>query len=340
MWDETLMMQEPASDPPNPLQEMENRLIVLAQQVKEMREAVIRLKAAARPRMPLGLWMRHHIKATLGLVPILGRLRFPGPPRILRIPKRYYRKPKLTNPPVISVVTPSFNQGLYLEQTIQSVLGQEYPRLQFVVQDGGSTDETAEILARYRDQFHHCEMRKDNGQSQAINLGFTHTSGEIMAYLNSDDLLLPGALFAVAKFFEEHPDVDVVYGHRVIINHYGEELGRWVLPPHDIEALKWADYVPQETLFCFAMDWDLLLRFQDAGATFHRLGRFLGAFRVHDTSKTVTVVNSTGLEEMEKLRRRCHSREVSPLEIHANLKRYLWRHAFCNRLYELGIFRY
>src|SRR5206468_1465043 len=101
-------------------------------------------------------------------------------------------------------------------------------RLQYVVQDGGSTDTTADVLDRYRSTLHHSEMRKDNGQSHAINLGFAHTSGEIMAYLNSDDLLLPGSLFAVAKYFEDHPDVDVVYGHRVVIDQHGDELGRWV----------------------------------------------------------------------------------------------------------------
>jgi glycosyltransferase involved in cell wall biosynthesis len=338
------------------LQVMENRLIVLAQQVQEMRDTVVELKSHVVPPVPWKIWLRHQIKLVLGLVPDLGRLNFPEHSRLLRVPRRYHRKPLLSSTPVISIVTPSFNQGPFLEKTIQSVLSQEYPRLQFVVQDGGSTDTTVEVLARHRDRLHHCEMRKDKGQAHAINLGFAHTSGEIMAYLNSDDLLLPGTLFAVAKFFEDHPDVDVVYGHRVVVDQHGDELGRWVLPPHNAEALKWADYIPQETLFWrrrvwekvggidesfrFAMDWDLLLRFQEAGAKFHRMGRFLGAFRVHQTSKTVTGVNSAGLDEMNRLRRRCHGRDVSPAEIQLALKRYIWHHVFCNRMYRLGLFRY
>jgi glycosyltransferase involved in cell wall biosynthesis len=350
------MTPETAAEPLHALQEMENRLIVLAQQVHEMRGEVGRWKAASRPRMPWNVWLRHQIKLALGLVPYLGELKFPDPPRLLHVPKRYHRKPVLKNPPLISVVTPSFNQGPFLEKTIRSVLDQEYPRLQYVVQDGGSTDETADVLDRYRARLHHYETRKDNGQSHAINLGFAHTSGDVMAYLNSDDLFLPGALHAVAKYFEDHPDVDVVYGHRVVIDQFGDERGRWVLPPHDAEALKWADYVPQETMFWrrrvwdkvggidenfrFAMDWDLLLRFQDAGAKVRRLGRFLGAFRVHEASKTVTVVNSTGVEEMAKLRRRAHGRDVTPVEIKHALRGYFWRHVLCNRLYRLGLFRY
>ena len=132
--------------------------------------------------------------------------------------------------------------------------------------------------------------------AQAINRGFAHSTGDIMAYLNADDLLLPGSLNFVAAYFEAHPDIDVVYGHRVLIDADGAEIGRWVLPPHEDEVLSWADFVPQETLFWrrdmgeraggamdesfrFALDWDLLLRFRDAGARFVRLPRFLGAFR-------------------------------------------------------------
>jgi glycosyltransferase involved in cell wall biosynthesis len=212
------------------------------------------------------------------------------------------------------------------------------------------------VIDRYRDKLSRAEMRRDNGQSQAINLGFAGTSGDIMAYLNSDDLLLPGSLNAVAAYFESHPEVDAVYGHRVVIDSNDNELGRWLMPPHNPNVLKWADYVPQETLFWrrrlwnkvggidesfrFAMDWDLLLRFQDAGANIVRLPRFLGAFRVHTSSKTVTVVSDVGAEEMARLRERCHGREVSASEVAAAVRPYLWRHAVLNRLYELGLVRH
>jgi glycosyltransferase involved in cell wall biosynthesis len=308
--------------------------------------------------MPWGQWLRHQVRSALGLHPQLGRLEFPPAtrPRPIRVPRRYHKPAALKSAPTITVVTPSFQQGRYLERTLKSVLDQNYPRLEYVVQDGGSTDSTRDVMERYRARLARAEMRRDNGQSHAINLGFAGTSGDIMAYLNSDDLLLPGSLNAVAAYFEAHPEVDAVYGHRVVIDSNDNEMGRWVLPPHNAEALKWADYIPQETLFWrrrlwdrvggidesfrFAMDWDLLLRFQDAGAKLVRLPRFMGAFRVHHTSKTVTVVSDVGAEEMARLRARCHGREVSGTEVAAAVRPYLWRHTILNRLYELGLLRH
>ena len=153
-----------------------------------------------------------------------------------------------------------------------------------------------------------------------------------MAYLNSDDLLLPGAVPYVTAYFAAHPEVDVVYGHRVFIDADDQEIGRWVLPPHSDRMLLWADYVPQETLFWrrriwdriggaldesfqFAMDWDLLLRFRNAGARIVRLPRFLGAFRVHPEQKSQALRLSVGEKEMALLRLRQHGREVTRQEI-------------------------
>lgn len=308
--------------------------------------------------MPWGQWVRHQLRSALGLYPKLGVLDFtrPAGPRPIRVPKWYHRAAALKSAPQITVVTPSFQQGRFLERTLKSVLDQNYPRLEYVVQDGGSTDSTRAVLDLYAGRLARAEMRRDNGQSHAINLGFAGTSGDLMAYLNSDDLLLPGSLNAVASYFEAHPEVDAVYGHRVVIDSSDNELGRWLMPPHNPEVLKWADYVPQETLFWrrrlwdkvggidesfrFAMDWDLLLRFQEAGAKIVRLPRFLGAFRVHTSSKTVTAVSDVGAAEMARLRERCHGRDVSASEVAAAVRPYLWRHTVLNRLYELGLVRH
>ncbi len=277
-------------------------------------------------------------------------------PRLLSVPRRYHRTTPPADSPVISIVTPSFNQGPYLQATLDSVLGQGYPRLEYVVQDGGSGDNSVAILQRYADRLTHWESAPDGGQTQAVNRGFRSTTGEIMAYLNADDLLLPGSLAYVARFFRERPDVDVVYAHRVIVDADGHEVGRWVLPRHDDRVLDWADYVPQETLFWrrriwdrvgaaldesfrFAMDWDLLLRFRAAGARFVRLPRFLGAFRIHPQQKTQTLVDA-GLEEMARLRTRCHGRPITWLEVNRGVARYFRRHAVYTRLYSLGLLRY
>src|SRR5262249_46236581 len=160
-----------------------------------------------------------------------------------------------------------------------------YPRLEYLIQDGGSTDATLAILDRYRDALHCCESASDRGQADALNRGFRRAGGEILAYLNADDLLLPGALAAVARYFRPAPEVDVIYGHRILIDQEGRDIGRWVLPPHEDGALVWLDFIPQETLFWrrriweragasfdeqlhFALDWALLLRFRQIGARF------------------------------------------------------------------------
>jgi hypothetical protein len=277
------------------------------------------------------------------------------PPRTLRIPAHYHQIAiEKENPPVVSLVTPSFNQGHYLQRTIESVLTQNYPRLEYIIQDGGSTDDTQAILEQYRPHLTHVTSMPDKGQADAINKGFKQSSGDIMAWLNSDDLLLPGTMAYVVNYFQTHPHVDVVYGHRIIVDENDLEIGRWVLPGHDEHVLAWADYVPQETLFWrrriwektggyldatyqFAIDWELLLRFQRAGATFVRLPRFLAAFRVHDQQKTSALLDTLGKQEMTRLRTVHHGRQVSPAEVQRNISGYLLRSAWLDRLIAWGI---
>ena len=280
------------------------------------------------------------------------------PPRPLNLPGHYHETaPPLPESPKISIVTPSYNQGRFLERTLESVLGQNYEPLEFIVQDGGSTDESPKILERFSSRLHHAESIKDRGQAHAINLGFSRSTGSIMAYLNSDDVLLPGALHYVARFFAEHPQVDVVYGHRIVINDRDEEVGRWILPPYSPEVVIWNDYVPQETLFWrrgiwdqvggkideayhSALDWDLLLRFFRAGACFQRLPRFLGAFRIHPEQKTETLAKDRGIPEQNRLRTWMHGRPVSRLESRNRVASFLMKSYLCQCLFQLGILRY
>jgi glycosyltransferase involved in cell wall biosynthesis len=299
---------------------------------------------------------RERFDRVFGTTPKLGRLQH-HPPIPLEVPDHYLNGRLPQEPPTISIVTPSYNQGHFLRRTIESVLSQDYPNLEYVVQDGDSDDETRMVLERYADRLHHWEMRKDDGQGHAINLGMGHTSGEIMAWLNSDDVLLPGSLRYVARYFAEHPNVDAIYGHRVLIDERDREIGRWVLPRHGDEILSWADFVPQETLFWrrrvweeaggemnedfrFALDWDLLLRFRDAGAKIVRVPRFLGGFRVHDDQKTNIDWDSAGETEMALIRTRELDREVTPAEIGQRLRWYLRRHVVLHKLYRAGVLRY
>ena len=110
--------------------------------------------------------------------------------------------------PRISIVTPSYNQGKYIERTVRSVLFQRYPHLEYILMDGGSTDETMSRLAPYKDRFSFLTSEPDSGQADAIAKGFARSSGEVMAYLNSDDMLAPGCLHFVAHFFKAYPKVD------------------------------------------------------------------------------------------------------------------------------------
>lgn len=251
----------------------------------------------------------------------LGELR-QHPPRPLRVDDRAASAPP--DAPGFCVVTPSFRQGAFIERTLLSVLGQAYPRLRYGVQDGGSDDGTRDVLRRHASRLAYWDSRPDGGQGDAINAGFARMEprdDEIMAWLNSDDILLPGSLAYVAAYFARNPRVDAVYGHRVIIDEQDREVGRWFLPRHRRGwTLDWVDYVPQETLFWrarawkrtqgldrsyqFALDWAFLVELERQGLVIRRLPRFLGGFRVHESQKTHLEINDRGLLEMERLRER------------------------------------
>jgi len=262
--------------------------------------------------------------------------------------------------PQIAIVTPSFNQARFVERTMLSVLDQRYPKLAYVVRDGGSADGSAAVIARQAGRLLHWESAPDRGQADAVNSGFSHIRDrlgpdDVMAWLNSDDLAAPGALRFVAEYFASHPDVDAVYGHRIIIDDENREVGRWILPRHEPKELEWVDYVPQETLFWrkrawdkvggldpsfqFALDWDLLARFMEAGLRVVRVPRFLACFRVHAEQKTSRHIHSTGAEEMARVRTRFHGPEKQgdPEAIAAWTRRIRFRGALTARLHALGI---
>ena len=150
-----------------------------------------------------------------------------------------------------------------------------------------------------------------------------------------------------------HPKVDVIYGHRIIIDGHDGEIGRWILPRHDRATLEWIDYVPQETLFFrrrawtavggldpsfqFALDWDLLARFQQAGARIVRVPYFLGCFRVHSEQKTSAHIHTTGHEEMTRIRTRIHGPNPDPVRIEHYARKARFTAALTARLHELGL---
>jgi hypothetical protein len=242
--------------------------------------------------------------------------------------------------PKVTIVTPSYQHGDYLEATIRSVLGQDGVRLDYIVQDGGSTDGSAEVLRRYAPRLKRWASEPDRGQADAIRRGFAALEAgpdDVMAYVNSDDQLMPGAVRFVAEYFARHPGVDAVYGHRVLVDAAGREVGRWFAPRRACDNLRLHDLVPQETLFWrkriwdrvggidpsfqFALDWDLLLRFEDAGARIARLPWFLGLFRIHPQQKSQAHLEQVGIPEMDRLRVRSLGRQPAPAELAASMQR-------------------
>ncbi|MBR1133268.1 glycosyltransferase family 2 protein [Bradyrhizobium iriomotense] len=251
--------------------------------------------------------------------------------------------PAYKSPLKFSLVTPVRNQASFIGQTIESVIEQQFSPLEYIVMDGGSTDGTTDVIERYRSHLTHFESRNDEGQSDALNKGFAKASGDIFGWLNGDDLLLPGAIEYVARFFLSNPDVDVVYGDRIVINAHGDDVGRWMLPSHSDQILSWVDYIPQETLFwrrslweragsyvdtsfSFAMDWELLVRFRDHGAHFRHLPHYIGAFRVHSFQKTSAEMDGVGIAEMNRIRTRCLGYVPSKAALRVAVTPYVLRH--------------
>jgi GT2 family glycosyltransferase len=150
---------------------------------------------------------------------------------------------------LVSIVTPSFNQASYLEQTIQSVLSQDYPSVEYIVIDGASTDGSVEIIKRYSSRLAYWVSEKDNGQSDAINKGFARASGDIVAWLNSDDYYLPGAIKAAVHAFEENPDVVLIYGNMLAVDEHGQTFNTLKYKQLSLEDLLCFQIIGQPAVF-------------------------------------------------------------------------------------------
>jgi len=179
--------------------------------------------------------------------------------------------------PLVTIVTPSYNQGCFIRATIESVLSQDYPHVEYIIMDGGSTDETASVVKDYASRLTFIS-EKDRGQSHAINKGFRMAQGSILAWLNSDDLYLPGCIRSAVDSFQRNAAAGAVYGEGYLIDHSGNTSCRF---PHTQAFNLWklvylSDYILQQSVYFrkdvledlgyldedlhFAMDWDILIR--------------------------------------------------------------------------------
>lgn len=224
--------------------------------------------------------------------------------------------------PKISIITPSLNQGQYIERTIRSVLSQDYPDLEYLVMDGGSSDQTLDILKRYSGRVKWVS-EKDSGQTNAINKGLAMATGEILAYLNADDLFLPGTLNKVAQQFLERPDAMWMTGKCLIVDEYDREVRKLItaykniwLGVHSPSLLLITDYISQPATFWradimkeigmldetlhYAMDYEYWLRLS-AKYPLTILPEYLAAFRVHSQSKNTNAGHGRSYIDEEKL---------------------------------------
>ena len=231
--------------------------------------------------------------------------------------------------PRLTVVIPSFQQGKFIERTIRSIVDQAYPNLELILMDGGSTDETMEIVGRYAGHFAHISSGPDGGQASAIKKGFEIATGDFISWLNSDDTYNDGALLVVGTYLAGHPEVQFVYGNTNIIDADDTVVAFKRSATFVLGVMKYAFLtVPQMSAFWsrnlytavggvdaklrFCMDYDLFVRMATRTAPM-RIHCTIGNFRIHPSSKTTTLESVRLAEDTLVHERYCSIKPTSKL---------------------------
>ncbi len=220
--------------------------------------------------------------------------------------------------PKISIVTPSYNQAQFLEKTILSVLNQNYPNLEYIIIDGGSTDGSIDVIRKYSKYIGHWVSERDEGQGDALNKGFKRASGKLIGWLNSDDYLLPGAFEIILEAYSKGATADVYYGDYYFVDEADNIIRKrketWFTPGL---LLYIGCYIPSsgtffnQSIFCegysisndlnVAMDYELFMRLSKANKTVTHIRKYLSCFRRHGDNKSLNVINAIREEESVKL---------------------------------------
>lgn len=208
---------------------------------------------------------------------------------------------KIEHYPKISVIIPSYNQGKFLEETLLSVISQNYPSLELIIYDGGSTDESIDILKKYHDYIKYWISESDNGQADAINKGMRKSTGDLIGWLNSDDLYLPECLFKIASAFRESSSTDLFFGNCYLIDEHRNFTWELKYFPFSFDYLLYCGWnlstqaafwsrsimedVGEMKNINVAFDYDWFLRIADRSNQIHFINSALGCYRIHDASK-------------------------------------------------------
>ncbi|MCC9601111.1 glycosyltransferase [Stieleria sp. JC731] len=243
--------------------------------------------------------------------------------------------------PTISVVCPSYQQGRYIEQMILSVIYQNYPKVQLVIFDGGSTDETVNVFKAYQDEISHWVSKQDRGQSDALNQGFQFASGDVVGWQNADDLYLPNAFWNVARAAHdtERPKDSVYFGHVQIIDN--EVLvGTKYFTNFSLRQLVYRGInFSTQSLFIgsnvcrkfaideslnYAMDGEYVLRLSKAGVPLHLVNQCLGAYRRHPDAKTIAFSEKSRAEWVSVLEQNGYPADVSKVHKALLFTERLW----------------
>lgn len=244
-----------------------------------------------------------------------------------------------SNFPIVSVVTPSYNQARFIEETIRSVLAQDYPNIEYIIVDGSSSDGSAAIIQKYADRLAWWVSEKDQGHADALNKGFIHASGEILAWLNSDDTYYPGAVSEAVAFLQANPEVGMVYADADLTDEEGHIIGRFASRQTDYKRLlRGSVHIPQATTFFraslwqqigpldlslyFAFDYNLWVQLAKV-SRLQYLPRRWATFRLHREGKSVRF-DDRCYPDMLRVYQRERGHRLSWLWLRAKVRRLLY----------------